>query len=120
METLLRFIVFWGLNTLALWLASLLFSGVSFTGPEALLWAGLAFGVVNTLIKPVLFVLTLPITIVTLGFFILVLNALILFGVAWLVPGFSVGSFWQTFFAALFISFFGMLVNARISVRRLP
>lgn len=120
METVLRFFAFWGLNTLALWLASLLFSGVSFTGPEALLWAGLAFGVINTLLKPVLLILTLPITIVTLGFFILILNALILIGVAWLVPGFSVGTFWQTFFAALFISLFGMVVNAKISIRRLP
>lgn len=120
MDTVFRFVVLWGLNTLALWLASLLFSGVSFAGPEALLWAGLVFGLANTLVKPVVFVLTLPITIFTLGFFVLVLNTLILFGVAWLVPGFSVGTFWQTFFAALFISFFGMLVNARISVRRLP
>ena len=85
--------------------------GSRFSGPEALLLAGLAFGVVNTFLKPILFILTLPITFVTLGLFVLVLNTLILFLVAWLVPGFTVGTFWQAFFAALFISFFSFLLN---------
>jgi putative membrane protein len=111
MQSVLRFLVFWGINTLVLWVASRLLPGLSFSGPEALLLAALAFGVVNTFLKPVLFILTLPITFVTLGAFVLVLNTLILFLVAWLVPGFAVGTFWQAFFAALFISFFSFLLN---------
>jgi putative membrane protein len=111
MQTIFRFLVFWGLNTLMLWVASQLLPGLSFSGPEALLLAGLAFGVFNTFLKPILFILTLPITVVTLGLFVLVLNTLILFLVAWLVPGFTVGTFWQAFFAALFISFFSFLLN---------
>lgn len=111
MQMLLRFLVFWGLNTLTLWVASRLLPGLAFSGPEALLLAGLAFGIVNAFVKPILFVLTLPITVVTLGLFVLVLNTLILFLVSWLVPGFTVGTFWQAFFAALFISFFSFLLN---------
>ncbi len=111
MPTLIRFLVFWGINTLVLWVASRLMSGLAFSGPQALLLGGLAFGFVNTFLKPILFILTLPITFITLGLFVLVLNTLILFLVAWLVPGFTVGTFWQAFFAALFISFTSFLLN---------
>jgi len=112
MQTIIRFLLFWGLNTLALWVASKIMPGIAFKGPEALILAGLAFGVVNTFLKPVLLILTLPITLVTLGLFILVLNALILFFVAWLVPGFEVGTFWQALFAALCISIISIILNA--------
>jgi len=111
MQLLVRFFVFWGINTLVLWVASQLLPGLAFAGPEALLLAGLAFGIVNTFLKPLLLILTLPITFITLGLFVLVLNALILFLVAWLVPGFTVGTFWQAFFAALFISLSSFLLN---------
>lgn len=114
MQTVVRFLVFWGLNTLTLWVASQLLPGLAFSSPEALLFAGLVFGVVNTFLKPILFILTLPITFVTLGLFVLVLNTLILFLVAWLVPGFTLGTFWQAFFAALFISFFSFLLNVML------
>lgn len=117
MQTIVRFLIFWGLNTLSLWVASQLLPGLGFSGPEALLLAGLAFGIVNTFLKPVLFILTLPITFVTLGLFVLVLNTGILFLVAWLVPGFTVGTFWQAFFAALFISFFSFLLNLMLRGR---
>jgi putative membrane protein len=111
LKTVQRFLVFWGLNTLVLWVASRIMPGIAFSGPEAILIGGLAFGLLNTFLKPVLFVLTLPITFLTLGLFVLVLNTAILFLVAWLVPGFEVGTFWQAFFAALFISVFSFLLN---------
>ncbi|MBK8017920.1 MAG: phage holin family protein [Betaproteobacteria bacterium] len=106
-----RFLVFWGLNVLVLWVASRLLDGIAIDGPQALLLAGLAFGLVNTFVKPFLFILTLPITVLTLGLFVLVLNALILFLVAWLVPGFTVGTFWQAVGAALLISVLSFLLN---------
>ncbi|MBI1397455.1 MAG: phage holin family protein [Betaproteobacteria bacterium] len=111
MQGLKRFLVFWGLNVLVLWIASHLLNGLSVDGPQALLLAGLAFGLVNTFLKPILFILTLPITVVTLGLFVLVLNALILFLVAWLVPGFVVGTFWQAVAAALVISILSFILN---------
>jgi len=108
---LVRLLVFWGLNVLVLWVAAELLPGVSVSGPGPLLLAGLVFGLVNTYIKPVLVLLTLPVTILTLGFFLLVLNGLILLLVAWLVPGFRVGSFWQAVGAALLVSVLGFALN---------
>lgn len=105
------FLVFWGVNSLVLWLASRLMPGVVIQGPEALLLAGLCFGLVNAFLKPILFVLTLPITVLTLGLFALLLNAGILLLVAWMVPGFSLGGFWQAVFASLFISIASFLIN---------
>lgn len=111
-----RFLLFWGLNALVLWIATRLLSGVAADGPESLLLAALVFGIVNTFLKPVLVILTLPITVVSLGFFILVLNAGILFFVAWLVPGFTVGTFWQAMGAAFLISVLSFVLN--LLVRR--
>lgn len=112
-----RFFLFWGLNVLVLWIATQLLSGVAVDGPDSLLLGGLVFGIVNTFLKPVLVVLTLPITVVSLGFFILVLNAGILFFVAWLVPGLTVGTFWQAMGAALLISVLSFVLN--LFIRRL-
>jgi putative membrane protein len=58
-----------------------------------LLIAAFLFGILNALIRPILVILTLPITIVTLGFFLLIVNALIFAMVAWILPGFSIASF---------------------------
>ena len=73
--------------------------------------SGLVFGLVNSFVKPVLVVLTLPVTILTLGFFLVVLNGLILLLVGWLVPGFGVGSFWQAVGAALLVSVLSFALN---------
>lgn len=115
-SALARFLVFWGLNVIVLWVVSSLLASVRIDGAEALLLAALVFGLVNTFLKPVLVVLTLPITVLSLGFFVLVLNAFILFLVEWLVPGFHVGTFWQTVGAALLISLTSFLLN--LLVRR--
>ena len=55
-----RFLIFWAVNTLSLWVADELFDGISFTTPQALFIAGLILGVVNTFLKPLLVILTLP------------------------------------------------------------
>lgn len=109
-----RFLVFWGLNVLVLWVASQLIDGLVISGVESLLLAGLAFGLVNTFLKPFLFLLTLPITVLTLGLFVIVLNALILFIVAWLVPGFTIGTFGEAVLAGLLISLLGFVLNLMI------
>lgn len=108
---LLRFVVFWFVNTLVLWVADQLFASISFTSYGALLVSGLLFGIAQTVIKPVLVLLTLPITILTLGLFLLVINALILLLVAWLVPGFSLAGFWPAVGVGLFVSIFSFVVN---------
>jgi putative membrane protein len=110
MNFLAAFLLRWALTTLPLWVASYLFP-VSFETTGALLVSGLLLGLVNAFVRPVLVFLTFPLSIVTLGFFILVINALMLLLVAWLVPGFHVGGFWTGFFVALFVSIFSFLVN---------
>jgi putative membrane protein len=120
----IRFLAFWGVNTLSLWVADDLFEGIEFQTAQSLFIAGLLLGIVNTIVKPVLVVLTLPLSVVTLGFFVLVINALMLLLVAWLVPGFVVTGFWAGFFVALFVSVFSFVLNSliglnKVSIRRI-
>ena len=109
-----RFLIFWGVNTLSLWVADELFDGISFTTPQALFIAGLILGVVNTFLKPLLVILTLPLSILTLGLFVLVINSLMLLLVAWVVPGFVLTGFWSGFVVAIFVSVFSFFVNSLI------
>lgn len=115
---LARFLVFWGVNTLSLWVADDLFDGLAFASARALFVSGLMLGLVNAVLKPLLIILTLPLSVLTLGFFVLVINALMLLLVAWLVPGLTVSSFWDGFFAALFVSIFSFLVNALLGLNK--
>lgn len=115
---ILRFLVFWGVNTLSLWVADELFDGISFATPQSLFIAGLMLGIVNTILKPILVVLTLPLSILTLGLFVLVINALMLLLVAWLVPGFLVAGFWPGFLVALFVSVFSFILSSLIGFNR--
>ena len=118
MHPIVRFLVFWGVNTLSLWVADALFDGISFAKPQSLFIAGLMLGMVNTFLKPVLVILTLPLSIVTLGLFVLVINALMLLLVAWLVPGFVVAGFWSGFLVALFVAVFSFIVNSLIGFNK--
>src|SRR5882672_6775595 len=117
-DPILRFLVFWGVNTLSLWVADELFDGIAFETPQSLFVAGLMLGVVNTFLKPLLVVLTLPLSILTLGVFVLVINALMLLLVAWLVPGFIVAGFWSGFLVAIFVSVFSFILNSLIGFNK--
>lgn len=115
---MLRFLAFWGLNTLLLWVAAELFASVHYGSIGALLVAGLLFGLAHAIIKPVLVLLTLPVTVLTLGLFLLVINALILLLVAFAVPGFSVAGFWPAVGVALFISVLSLVLNMLFGLSR--
>lgn len=104
----------WALNAFPLWLATYVFDGLQFSGLGPLLVAALLFGLVNAVIRPVLVLLTLPLTVVTLGLFILVINALLLMLVSAVVPGFTLGGFWTAFWAAIFIGIVSFLTNRLI------
>jgi putative membrane protein len=111
-NALVRFLLFWAVNTLALWVAGQVFDSVRFDGWQAMLVAGLLFGIVNATLKPILVILTAPITVLTLGLFLLVINALMLLLTVWLVPGFHLsGGFWRAVLVALFVSVFSFLIN---------
>lgn len=108
---MIGFLVLWALNTLGLWVADYVFEGIQFNGAGALWVSGLLLGLVNAVVRPVLILLTLPLTILSLGLFLLVINALMVLLVAWLVSGFTVAGFWTGFFLAVFLSVFGWVTN---------
>ena len=105
------FLLRWALTTLPLWVASYIFSGVTFASLETLIVSGLLLGLINATIKPLIVILTLPITVLTLGLFIVVINTAILFLVHWLVPGFRIADLITGILLALFISVFSFAVN---------
>jgi len=101
------FIIRLGINVLGLWLATEVVNGIAIEGLDTFVAAGLLLGVVNALIRPIVVVLTLPVTFVTLGLFLLVVNALMLGLVAWLLTDFQIGGFQDAFFGAVIVSLTG-------------
>jgi len=89
---------------LGLWLATVWVQGVTIDGPTTLVLAGLLLGIVNSVIRPIAIVLTLPMTIVTLGLFLLVINAGMVALVAWMLPGMHVAGFWSALWTAVVVS----------------
>ena len=85
----------------ALWLAAVIVPGIDYDGWVNLLLAGLLLGLVNAFVRPVVTILTLPVTILTLGLFLLVVNAAMIGLVGLLLPGFHVDGFWPAVFAAI-------------------
>jgi putative membrane protein len=90
-----RLLVAWAVNAAALWVASALWVGVDIHGWAAYLIGSAVLGIANTVIKPVLAVLTLPLIIVTLGFFYLLINIAMVALAEWIAPNFSVDGFWS-------------------------
>lgn len=99
-----RFLIRALLVALGLWVASTLVSGLKFDSGAWLLGTAVLLGIINAVVRPVALILTLPITIVTLGLFLLVLNAAMLALTAWLMPGFHVLDFWSAFWGAIVVS----------------
>jgi putative membrane protein len=92
------------ITMLGLYLASVLIPGVSITGTGSLILAAFLLGLVNGFIRPIALVLTLPLTIVTLGLFIFVLNAAMFGLVAAMLENFTVSGFWAALFGAIIVS----------------
>ena len=111
MGFLLRIIVY----TLALLLAGHVVPGIRLDGLVSALVAGLLLGLVNAIVRPILVVLTFPITLLTLGLFLLVLNAFCLWLVSVFVTGFHVDGFWPAFWGALLVSIVSWILTALIS-----
>lgn len=94
---------------MGLWLATNVVDGISINAPLTLLLAAALLGVVNAIVRPVAVVLTFPITIVTIGLFLLVINAAMLGLVAWLLPGFAVSGFRAALLGSLVVSVTGWI-----------
>ncbi len=108
----------WTINTLALLVVVNVVPGIGVARWETLLVGALVIGLLNAFLRPVLFFLTLPVTVVTLGLFTLVLNGIIFYLAAWLVKGFYVTGFWSSFVAALVFSIVSFLLNLVINPER--
>jgi putative membrane protein len=91
------------ITAIGLWLASVWVSTVHIDSTRTLIFAALLLGVVNAFVRPIAFILTLPITILTLGLFLLVLNAAMVGLVAWMLPGFHVGGFSGALLTAIIV-----------------
>jgi len=105
------FFLHWGITSIALWVASHVFRGIRFSDFFALLVAALLLGFANAVVKPLLIVLTLPLTFLTFGLFLLVINALMIQLVSALVKGFQVSSFGTALVASIFISIFSFMLQ---------
>lgn len=105
------------IGALGLWLASELVPGVVVQGAWTLLGAALLLGIVNAIVRPLLVILTLPITVLTLGLFLLVINAATLGLVAWMLDNFTIAGFWPALFGAVVVSVTGWLASYFIGPR---
>jgi putative membrane protein len=99
------------ITALGLWLAATIVPGVQIKGWGTLLGAALVLGIVNAVIRPVILVLTLPLTVLTLGLFILVVNGISLYLVAWLVRGFSLSGLGAAILASIVVGLTGWLAS---------
>ena len=107
----MRFLARLLLNTVAIVLAAYVLPGLHVSGVVPALLAGAILGFVNAIVRPVLFLLTLPLTLITLGLFIFVLNAICFALTAALVPGFSVDGFGWSLLGALLVSIVSWILN---------
>lgn len=97
---------------LGLWLAAQVLDGLSFDQLGTLIAAALLLGIVNAVVRPLVLILTLPITVVTLGFFLLVINAAMLGLVAQILDGFRIADFWTAVGASLIVSFTSWIASS--------
>jgi putative membrane protein len=117
----MHFIIRLLVNALALWLIAKYVPGFTMTGS---IWtpilAALIFGIVNALVRPIVLLLTLPLTVVTLGLFIIIVNALMFWLVTWITPNFKVSGFGPALIGALIMMVVSYIVNAIFKAEEAP
>ena len=107
----MRLLAVWVINALALLLVAYLLKGIHVNGFGSALIAALVLGLVNTLIRPILVILTLPVTLLTLGLFIFIINALLFLFVGNLLAGFQVASFGAALLGSILYSVISWLLS---------
>ncbi len=114
----MNFIVQILVSALAVMFSEWLLSGVSADGFGTAIWVALALAVINALIKPILVFLTLPVTVITLGFFLLVINAINILLADWLVSSFHVNGFWWAFLFSIILSMTTSVFNGLLGTKK--
>ena len=121
-----KFFQSWAINTLAVLVAVYILPGIHYKEPLDLFVASLLLGILNAFLRPIMMLIALPLLIFTLGLFMLIINALILYFVGYVLrPHFYVDNFWSAFWGALIIGIISLLLNtltgvgnSRVEVRR--
>jgi putative membrane protein len=113
-QNIIEFLAHWGITALSLWLTSFIFHGISFSNKKSLLLSALLLGFANAVIRPIIVVLTIPLTLITFGLFLLVINALMMLLVSVVVPGFRISGFWTAFFASIVVTLLSLMVGTYI------
>lgn len=111
----MELILIWILNAVALLVVAYILPGITVASFGSALIAALVLGLLNALVKPVLIILTLPITVVTLGLFLLVLNALVFWFAGSILKGFQVNGFWWAVIGAIVYSIVSGLLSGLLS-----
>ncbi|RXK87955.1 phage holin family protein [Chlorobaculum sp. 24CR] len=111
-----RLLIHWLISATAVYVTANMLSGITVRSFGAALIVALVLGLVNVLIKPVLVFFSIPALVLTLGLFMLVINALMLMLAAWLVDGFAVASFWWAVLGSLCISLVAWLMSAVLNI----
>ncbi|MEI7762963.1 MAG: phage holin family protein [Comamonadaceae bacterium] len=110
----MKIIVKWLLSAAALLAVAYLYGGVQIQSYSAALIAALVIGLFNMILRPVLVVLTLPVTIISLGLFLFVINALMFWAAAGMLDGFHVNGFGAALLGSLIYSAFGVLIDSAV------
>ena len=108
-------VIRWLVSASALYLTSLIVDGIQVQGPGALLFAALTIGILNAFVRPVVFLFTLPLTLLTLGLFTVVINAGMLWLASEVVRGFHVVGLWAAVGGTLLLSVFTFIINLLVS-----
>lgn len=110
----MKLITRWLLLAAALLLVAYLYPGVSVTNFGSAMIAALVLGLLNTVVRPLLVLLTLPVTLLTLGLFLFVINALMFWAAASLLPGLAVTGFWAALIGSVIYSLCGMVIDVAV------
>ena len=111
---MIRLLIVWLINAVALIAVAYLMPGIAVSSFGAALVAALVLGLVNAFVRPILVLLTLPVTILTLGLFIFVLNGLLFWMVGSWLQGFEVAGFWSAVFGAIVFSIISWALSALV------
>ena len=112
--TMLKLLTRWLLLAAALLLVAYLYPGVSVQSFGSAMLAAAVLGLLNTIVRPLLVLLTLPVTVLSLGLFLFVINALMFWAAAWLLQGLTVTGFWAALVGSLIYSLLGLVIDAAI------
>ena len=107
----MKTIIHWIVSTLAILVTAYILPGVHVNGLVAALILAVVLGAINAILRPLLIILTLPISIMTLGLFVLIINALLVLLASYIVPGFAVASFWSAFLFGIVLTIVSSILH---------